>query len=213
MRAITVLIQQTLLTTFSPVWAHGFYHSVYDLTTISGYAYLWGYGSQSRKKELWEKNWAKLQSELSAEELMLLNCSVGDDSWEFLGLQGDTTSPSWKKSVLNIHWKDWCCSWNSNTLATWCDGLTLLKRPWFWERLMAEREGDDRGWDGWMASPTQWTWVWVNSKSWWWTGRPDVLKSMGLQRVRHDWATELNWSYHLITHGYWRRPCNESQRW
>ena len=54
-------------------------------------------------------------------------------------------------------------------------------------------EGDDRGWDGWMASPTQWTWVWVNSGSWWWTGRSDVLQFMGSQRVGHDWATELNW--------------------
>ena len=55
-------------------------------------------------------------------------------------------------------------------------------------------EGDDRGWDGWMASPTQWTWVWVNSGSWWWTGRPVMLQSMGSQRVRHEWATELNWT-------------------
>ena len=68
-----------------------------------------------------------------------------------------------------------------------------LKRPWCWERLKVGREGDDRGWDGWMASLTQWTWVWVSSASWWWTGRPGVLQSMGLQRVRHDWATELNW--------------------
>ena len=55
-------------------------------------------------------------------------------------------------------------------------------------------EGDDRGWDGWMASLTQWTWIWVNSRSWWWTGRPGVLQSMESQRVRHDWATELNWT-------------------
>ena len=68
-----------------------------------------------------------------------------------------------------------------------------LKRPWCWERLKAGEEGDDRGWDGWMASPTQWTWVWVNSGSWWWTGRPGVLQSMWSERVRHDWATELNW--------------------
>ena len=54
-------------------------------------------------------------------------------------------------------------------------------------------EGDDRGWDGWMASPTQWTWVWVNSWSWWWTGRPGVLRFMGSPRVGHDWLTELNW--------------------
>ena len=80
---------------------------------------------------------------------------------------------------------------NSNILATWCE-LTHLKRPWCWERLRAG-EGDDRGWDGWMTSPTQWIWVWANSRSWWWTGRPGVLQSMGSQRVGHDWATELNW--------------------
>ena len=67
-----------------------------------------------------------------------------------------------QKSVLNIHWKDWCWSWSSNTLATWCKELTHWRRPWCWERLKAGGEGDDRGWDGWMASLTQWTWVWVN---------------------------------------------------
>ena len=66
-----------------------------------------------------------------------------------------------------------------------------LKRPWCWERLKAGREGDDRGWDGWMALLTQWAWVWINSRSWWWTGRPGVLQSMGSQRVGHDWAAEL----------------------
>ena len=69
---------------------------------------------------------------------------------------------------------------------------THWKRPWCKERLKAGGEGDDRGWDGWMASPTQWTWVWVNSGTWWWTGRPGLLQSMWSQRVRHDWATELN---------------------
>ena len=75
------------------------------------------------------------------------------------------------------------------------EGLMLKQklRPWCWERLKAGGEGDDRGWDGWMASPTQWTWVWVHSGSWWWTGRPGMLQSMGSQRVGHDWATELNW--------------------
>ena len=95
-------------------------------------------------------------------------------------------------SVLNIHWKDWC--WSSNTLATWCKELSHWKRPWCWERLKVGGEGDDRGWDVWMASLTQWTWVWVSSGSWWWTGKPGVLQSMGLQRVRHDWVTELNWT-------------------
>ena len=65
--------------------------------------------------------------------------------------------------------------------------------PWCWERLRAGGEGDDRGWDVWMASPTWWTWVWVNSGSWWWTGRPGTLWFMGSQRVGHNWATELNW--------------------
>ena len=125
---------------------------------------------------------------------MLLNCGVGEDSWESLGLQGDPTSSSKRRSVLGVHWKDWRWSWNSNTLATWCEELTRLKRPWCWERLRAGGEGDDRGWDGWMASLTQWTWVWVDSGSWWWTGRPGVLQFMGLQRVGHDWVTELNWT-------------------
>jgi len=86
-------------------------------------------------------------------------------------------------------------SWNSNTLATWCEELTHLKRSWCWKRLRAGGEGDDRGWDGWMASPTQWTWVWVDSGSWWWTGRPGVLQFMGSQRVGQNWATELNWTF------------------
>ena len=70
-----------------------------------------------------------------------------------------------------------------------------LERTWCWESLRAGGEVDGRGWDGWMASPTQWTWVWVSSRSWWGTGRPGMLQSMGLQRVGHDWSdwTELNW--------------------
>ena len=72
--------------------------------------------------------------------------------------------------------------------------LTHLKRPWCWERSRAGGEGDDRGWDGWMVSLTQWTWVWVDSGSWWWTGRPGVLRFMGSPRVGHDWATELDWT-------------------
>ena len=71
--------------------------------------------------------------------------------------------------------------------------LTHFKRSWCWERLKAGGEGDDSRWDGWMASPTQWTWVWVNSRSWCWTGRPCLLQSVGSERDRHDWATELNW--------------------
>ena len=131
---------------------------------------------------------------------MLLNYGVGEDSKESLGLQGDPTSPSWRRSVLGVHWKDWCWSWNSNTWATSCEDLTRWKRSWCWEGLGAGGEGDDRGWDGWIPSPTRWAWVWVNSRSLWWTGRPGVLRFMGSQRVGHDWETELNW----VTHGYWR---------
>ena len=127
---------------------------------------------------------------LSAKELMLLNCGVGYDSWESLGLQGDSTSPSWRKSTLNIYWKDCCWSWSSITLVTWCEEPTQWKRPQCWKRLRAEGAGHDRRWDGWVASSTQWTWVWANSRSWWWTQKPGMLQSTGLQKVRQDWATE-----------------------
>ena len=124
---------------------------------------------------------------------MLLNCGVGEDSWEFLGLQGDPTSPSkghqsWvfigrtdAKAETPVLWPPHVKSW-------------LIGKDWCWEGLGAGGEGDGRGWDGWMASPTQWTLVWVNSRSWWWTGRPGVLQLVGSQRVGHDWATELNWT-------------------
>ena len=74
--------------------------------------------------------------------------------------------------------------------------------------LGAGGEGDDRGWDGWMASWTRWMWVWVNTRSWWWTGKPGVLRLMGSQRVRHNWATELNWKCSLpgsSVHGIFRQ--------
>ena len=133
-------------------------------------------------KESWApKNWCfwtvvlekTLESPLDCKEIQLVY-PKGDQSWIF-------------------HWKDWCWSWISNSLATWCEELTPCKRPWCWGRLRAGGEGDNRGWDGWMASPTRWTWVWV-SGSWWWIGRPGVLPSMGLQRVRRNWVTELNWN-------------------
>ena len=108
-----------------------------------------------------------LWRKLSTEELMLLNCGVGEDSWKSLGLQGDPNSPFWRRSALGFLWKEWCWSWNSNTLATSCEELTHWKRFWCWEGLGAGGEGDDRGWDGWMASLTQRTWVSVNSGSWW----------------------------------------------
>ena len=97
-------------------------------------------------------------------------------------------------------WKEtgFCTNCDLLILATSCEELTHWKRLWCWEGLEAWGKGDDRGWDGWMASPTRWTWVWVNSGSWWWTGRPGVLQFMGSQRVGHDWATKLNWTEWLI---------------
>ena len=94
-----------------------------------------------------------LWRKLSTKKLMLLNCGVGEDSWESLGLQRDPSSPSYRRSVLGVLWKDWCWSWNSNSLVTWWEELTHWKRPWCWERLKAGK-GDDRGWDGWIALPT-----------------------------------------------------------
>ena len=107
----------------------------------------------------------------------------GNQPWIFIGRTGaEAEAPIfWPPDVKNwLIWKD-------------PGTVTHLKRPWCWERLKAGGEGDDRGWDVWMASSTQWTWVWAISVSWWWTGKSGVLQSMGLQRAGHDWATELNW--------------------
>ena len=107
--------------------------------------------------------WKRLESSLVCREIQPVN-PKGNQSWIFIG-----------RADAEADVKNW-----------------LIWRPWCWERLEVGGEGDDNGWDGWMASPTQWTLVWVNSGSWWWTGRPGVLQSMWLQRVGHDWATELD---------------------
>ena len=104
---------------------------------------------------------------------------------------------------LNTWWKDWC--WSSSILVIWWEQPTHWKSPWCWERLRAEGEESVRGWDGWMASPMQWTWNWANLGGWWGTERPGMLQSMGSQRVRHDWVTEQQksdmwvnqWSYKI----------------
>ena len=126
---------------------------------------------------------------LNTEELMLSNCGDGEDCWESLGLQGDQTGQSQRKSVLNFHWKDWCWSWNFNTLATCYEEPTHWKSLWCWERLKAGGEGDDRGWDGWIAPLTHWTWIWVNSGRWWRTEEPGVLQSMPTLGVTKSWTT------------------------
>ena len=151
---------------------------------------------------------------------MLSNYGAREDSWESFGLQGDQTSQSQRKSTLNIHWKDWCWSWSFNTLATWCEEPTYWKRPWCWERLKAGSEGNNRGWDGWMASPTRWAGVLSNCGRQWRTEESGVLQFMGSQRIRHDLATQqqqywkqlshslVNWTNLTITKVFWD---NESQ--
>ena len=121
--------------------------------------------------ELW--CWRRILSPLDCKEIQPVNLRE-NQSWIFIG----RTDAEAETPIL----------WPPDA-----KGLTHWKRPWCWERLKAGGEGDDRGWDGWMASPTHWTWVWVNSGSWLWTGRPGMLQSMGLQRVGHNWAIELNW--------------------
>ena len=138
----------------------------------SSYVWMW----ELDYKQSWAlKNWCfwtvvlemTLESPLDWKETQPDN-PKGNQSWMFIGrTDAEAETPIlWLPDA-----KDW-----------------LIGRHWWWDRLKAG------GRDGWMASPTQWRWVWVNSGSWWWTGRPRVLQTMGLQRVGHDWVTELNWS-------------------
>ena len=148
-------------------------------------------------KESWApKNWCfwtvvlekTLESPLDCKEIQPVH-SEGDQPWDFSG-RNDAKAESlvlWPPHAELTHWK----------------------RLWCWEGFGAGGEGDNRGWDGWMASLTQWMQVWVNSGSWWWTGRPGVLRFMGSQRVGHDWATELNWT-ELNKHNVWLPVSNAS---
>ena len=161
-------------------------HLVKAIVFSSGHVWMW----ELDYEESWEpKNrcfWTvvlekTLESPLDCKEVQPVH-PKGDQSWVFTG-RTDA----------------------KETLATWCKELTHWKRPWCWEGLGAGGEGDNRGWDGWMVSPTQWTWVWVSSGSWWWTGRPGMLWFMVSQRVGHDWATELKWMFTgglFIFHAY-----------
>ena len=124
---------------------------------------------------------------------MLLNCGVGEDSWESLDCKEiQPVHPKGNQSWIFIG--RMMLKLKPQYFGHWCKKLTHWKRPWCWERLKARGEGDHRGWDHWMASPSQWPWVWVSSRNWWWTGKAGMLQSMESQRVRHDWVTELNWT-------------------
>ena len=150
-----------------------------------------GYGFFSSHVWMWEldceegwapKNWCfwtvvlekTLESPLDCKEIQPVH-SEGDQPWVFFG-KNDA------KAETPVLWPPHGKSW-------------LIGKDWCWEGLRAGGEGDYRGWDGWMASLTQWMWVWVNSGRWWWTGRPGMLRFMGSQTVRHDWVTELNWRH------------------
>ena len=126
---------------------------------------------------------------------MLLNCGVGEDFWQSLGLPGiHPVNPKRKHSWIFIGRTDF----EDTAPIFWPpDGKNWLiwKKIWCWERLKAGGEGDDRGWDGWRGSPTLWTWVWVSSGSWWWTGKPGMLQPMGSKKsAMTEW---LNWTVFL----------------
>ena len=149
-----------------------------------------GYGFSCGHVWMWEldceegwapKNWCfwtvvlekMLESPLDCKEIQPVH-SEGDQPWDFFG-RNDAKAET--PVLWPPHAKDWLIGKDSDAGRDW------------------EQEGKGTtGWDGWMASLTQWTWVWVNSRSWWWTGRPGMLRFMGSQRVGHDWLTELNWT-------------------
>ena len=142
-------------------------------------------------KESWvPKNWCFWTMVLEKTLESPLDCKKivnpkGNLCWIFVG-RTDTEAETpilWPPDAKNWVWKE-------------SQELTL-ERTLMLRKIEDRRRGDNRGWDGWMASPTQWTWVWVSSGSWWWTGKPGVLQSMGMQGVRHNWATELDWTEQL----------------
>ena len=123
-----------------------------------------------------------------------MNCGVGEDFWESLGTARRSNQSILKEISPGCSLERLMFKLKLQYFGQLMWRAAHLKRPWCWERLRAGGEGDDRGWGDWMASLTQWTWIWVNSGSWWWTGRPGILRFMGLRRVGHNWVTELSWT-------------------
>ena len=154
-----------------PAWPHRIYVDY-------GPWVMYGFESWTKRKKLSTRELIllvlekTLESSLDCKEIKPVN-PKGNQSWILIG----RTNAEVEAPIL---WPPDAKSW-------------LIEKTLIWERLKAGGEGDNRGWDGWMASPTWWTWVWASSGSRWWTGKPSVLQSMGLQRVRHDWAAKLNW--------------------
>ena len=168
------------------LWADCSGFSLYSIVFYLFVTNLWEFFEYSKYKSFMACMWRKLSTEV----LVLLNCGVGEDSWQSLGVQGDPTSPFWRsaldffgrndaKAETPVLWpphaKSWLIGKDSDAGRDWGqeeEGMT---------------EDEMAGWHHWL----RWTWVWVNSGSWWWTGRPGVLRFMESQRVGHDWATEL----------------------
>ena len=153
-------------------------HLVKAIVFSSSHVWMW---ELDYKKSWAPKNWCfwtvvlekTLESPLDCKEIQPVH-PKGNQSWIFIGrTDAEAETP--------ILWPPDVKSWH-------------LKRPWCWERLKAGGKGENRGWDGWMTSLNHWKSVWLNSRSWWWTVRPDMLQSKGSQRVGRDWATELNWA-------------------
>ena len=150
-------------------------------------------------KESWvPKNWCfwtmvlekTLESPLVCKEIQPIH-PKGNQSWIFTGRTDAEAPTQYAQLKLKL-----------STLVIWCEELTHWKRPWCWERLRTGGEGDGRGWDGGMALLTQWTWVCVDSGSWWWTARPGGWS----QKVWHNWETELNWTLSTLREFFFKHP-------
>ena len=134
--------------------------------------------------------------------IMLLNCGVGEDGWESLGLQGDLTRDLLEEISPECSLEGLMLKLKLQYFGHLMQRADSLEKTLMLGKIEGRKRREDREWDRWVASPTQWTWVWANSRRWWRRGKPGMLQSMGWQRVGHDWATELNC---FITEKGWSR--------